>query len=133
MADNFLYYRYQSGNRDNWKEAFALLSTLKADGEPVVTINRPLADYYMQEATVSMLHLDLADYVADKRRVWFVVDLTTPVKAPQAFHWILTNTQFVDERDVTVGARTFPMRIHLYDSEYPPGYKASPASTVTPP
>jgi 4-amino-4-deoxy-L-arabinose transferase-like glycosyltransferase len=133
MADNFLYFQYQNGNRDNWKDAFALLSTLKADGDPVVTINRPLADYYMREATVSMLHLDLADYVADKRRVWFVVDLTTPVKAPQAYHWILTNTQIVDERDVTVGARTFPMRIHLYDSEYHPAYNANPASTVTPP
>jgi 4-amino-4-deoxy-L-arabinose transferase-like glycosyltransferase len=133
LADDFLYFRYQNGNRDNWKDAFALLSTLKADGDPVVTTNRPLADYYMREATVSMLHLDPAEYVADKRRVWFVVDLTTPVKTPRAYHWILANTQLVDERDVTVGARTFPMRIHLYDSEYHPTYKASPGASVTPP
>jgi uncharacterized membrane protein len=117
MADNFLYYRYQNGNRDNWKDAFALVSALKEDGDPVVTTHRELADYYMQQVTVDVQAIDVKKFVDGQPRVWFVLDLTAPDKAPRAYQWILANTQLVATLDVTVSARTYPMRIHLYDRQ----------------
>jgi mannosyltransferase len=115
MSDNLLYYRYQNGNRDDWKGAMALIRAARAENEPVVATHRALATYYLGERTVNMETIDVARFVENKERVWFVVDLTTSDKAPEAYHWIQANAQLFAVLDVTVSARTFPMRIFVYE------------------
>lgn len=115
MADNALYYRFQNGNRDNWKDAFALIQARKEAGDRVVTTHRVLADYYLQERTYPMKNLDIASTAEISQTVWFVIDLTAPDKAPDATRWIEQNAQPIANLDVTVSARTFPMRIYMHD------------------
>jgi 4-amino-4-deoxy-L-arabinose transferase-like glycosyltransferase len=120
MGDNYLYYTHQNGNRDNWKDAFALIATMKEPGDLVVTTHRELANYYLGESTVGLQSVSFPSFVSDKARVWFLVDVTTLQKAPQAHRWILANTHLISTLDVNVSARTFPMSVHLYIADYPP-------------
>jgi hypothetical protein len=55
--------------------------------------------------------------VRAKPRTWFVVDGTTPTKVPQVYRWILANAELIASFDVSVSARTYPMRVYLYDPE----------------
>jgi mannosyltransferase len=129
MGDNALYYQYQNGNRDNWKSALALIADSKEDGDLVVTTHRELADFYLGENTLGMQRIEIDDLVTRKTRSWFVVDLTAPDKAPEVHRWILENTLQLADMDVTVNARTFPMRIHLYDPELIPIRVGLPTTT----
>ena len=120
MGDNMLYYQYQNGNRDNWKAAFAFITKQKAAGDIVVTANRSLANYYLKEETVGMQSLEilgLEHAIDGKRRTWFVLDITAADKGPTVSRWAQLNAQYVGSFDVTFSARTFPMRVYLYDPE----------------
>lgn len=115
MGDNLLYYRYQNGNRDDWKGAFAFIASEKEEGDIVVTTHRELADYYMQEETVRMQNVDVDYILESQNRIWFVLDLTVPAKAPKISKWVKENAWQVADLDVTVSARTFPMGVYLFD------------------
>jgi hypothetical protein len=129
MADNVIYFKFQNGNRDNWKDAFALIASRKLSEDQVVSIDRRLADYYMSEQTTSLLTIDdIDEFVRASPRTWFVVDGTVPSKVPQTYRWILAHTEFVASFDVSVSARTFPMRIYLYDPARPPNGSDSQAA-----
>lgn len=118
MSDNLLYYRYQNGNRDDWKAAFAFIQEHAGENDRIVTPQPELADYYLQTLATSSLHWgDVDDMLGDEERVWFVLDLTTPSKEPAKHRWIVNNAQHVAAFDVTVAGRTFPMRIYLYEKQ----------------
>ncbi|MCB8981750.1 MAG: glycosyltransferase family 39 protein [Ardenticatenaceae bacterium] len=118
MADNFLYYKYQNGNRDNWKAAFDYIDAHSEEGDQVITTHKPLADYYLRQETVGMQMVErsgLADALASENRVWIVLDLTASGKSPAVFRWARENAHFVTEFSVYFSARTYPMEIYLYD------------------
>ena len=48
MGEVTLYYRYQNGNREDWKTAFALVNRLKEPDDKVVVTNTLLGDYYTE-------------------------------------------------------------------------------------
>jgi hypothetical protein len=115
IGEGLLYFNYQNGNRDKWKEAFAWIADHKGDGDLVITVHRDLADYYLKEPTVGFRHVDIQQLSTGQQRVWFVLDLTAPVQAPSLVDWFRRNADEVASMDVTVHARTYPMRIYLYD------------------
>lgn len=117
MSDNLLYYRYQNGNRDNWKAAFAFIQERAGEDDRVVTPQQDLADYYLQRETSNLHWGDVDDMLGDEERVWFILDLTTPSKEPVKHRWVVNNAQHVAAFDVTVAGRTFPMRVYLYESQ----------------
>jgi uncharacterized membrane protein len=120
LGDDILYYQFQNGNRDNWKDAFAFIGARKQPDDLVVTTHTDLAKYYLQERTIGMPSANIDRIVANKQRAWFVLDLTAPKKAPEVYRWVRANAQEVANLDVTVSARTFPMRIYLYDPAQAP-------------
>jgi hypothetical protein len=115
IGEGLLYYRYQNGNRDKWKEAFAWIAEHKEDGDLVVTVHRDLADYYLKEPTIGPRQIDVQQLSTGQQRIWFVLDLTAPVKAPALVDWFRQNANEVASMDVSVHARTYPMRVYLYD------------------
>jgi mannosyltransferase len=116
LADNFLYFQYQNGNRDDWRSAFAYIEQHQFAGDRVVTTHHELADYYLGRDTISMMAIDdVEEFMAREGRTWFVIDLTTADKSPRMYNWIIDNTKFETAFDVTVGARTWPMRVYIYD------------------
>ena len=118
MTENFLYYNYQYGNRDNWKEAFELIATRMDDEDTVITSNRALADYYLETETIGMQSVEVAglDKVIDgNERVWVVIDVTAVGKGPTVIEWARANARYIDSFDVNISARTFPMEVYLYN------------------
>lgn len=115
MSENLMYYGYQNGNRDDWKGAFAWLKAHKQPGDVVITVHRDLADFYLQESTMGVQRLDIKQLAGDGRRLWFVLDLTAPTKAPDLVNWFQRNGRQMASMDISVHARVYPMRIYLYD------------------
>ena len=116
MSENVLYYRYQNGNRDNWKAAFELVKEKKEEGDLVVAINPELSNYYLQErVTVGLRYFDLTSLESSNERVWFIEDMVTEQKFPHVHHWLTNHTQLIGIFDTVVQARNFTMRVYLYD------------------
>jgi len=117
LGEDVLYYKYQNGNRDNWKAAFESVRQQKEVGDLVVAAHPGLGDYYLQEKTISMDGLDLSRIEGNEGRVWFVEDMNVEELAPQVHDWIEENAQLVANLDVHAHARNFKMRIYLYDPD----------------
>jgi hypothetical protein len=115
LGEDVLYYKYQNGNRDNWKAALELVRQQKEAGDLVVTANRALGDYYLQEKTIGLQGLDLSRIEGNGSRVWFVEDMNVEELFPQVHDWVEQNAQLVANLDVHVRARNFKMRVYLYD------------------
>jgi len=115
LGDNLLYYRYQNGNRDNWRDALAYIEQRAEANDMIITTHRELANYYLPQRTVGMQSLDLSAIQNNSQRAWFVLDLTAPDKAPEVYAWVQRNGRLMSSFDVTVTARTYPMRVYLYD------------------
>jgi mannosyltransferase len=114
LSANILYYRYQNGNRDNWKEALEWVKERKQEGDLVVTINPELTNYYLEDKSVHFQEFDLATVDETKRRVWFVEDMIAQEAYPQLHIWLEQNAQPVANFDVHVQARNFRMRVYFY-------------------
>jgi len=119
LSEDVLYYKYQNGNRDNWRAAFEFVQQQKAKGDLVIVPDPSLADYYLQEETFSMGEVDLTHLGEVKERVWFVEDMNVEVKFPQVHDWIQENAELVANMDVQVRARNFIMRVFVYDPTRP--------------
>ena len=115
LVSNILYYRYQNGNRDNWKGALTWVREHKQDGDLVVTMNRELGDYYLQDKTIHFQELDITDIADNGTRAWFVEDMTVQTSLPEVSAWLEQNARLVANFDVHVQARNFKMRVYVYD------------------
>lgn len=115
LSEDVLYYQYQNGNRDNWKAAFQVIKSQKETNDIVVSINPELANYYLQDKTISFNDLDLTNIEENDRRVWFVEDMVVQELSPDMHYWLTKNTHQLANLDVHAQARNFTMRVYLYD------------------
>ncbi len=116
LSENLLYYQYQNGNRDNWKGALAYVAQQKGPDDVVVVPNQLLGEYYLDKSIIPMAKLDLSTLQGDNR-VWFVEDMNVAAKWPHVLDWIHGNTIQMAQMDVHVQARTYKMRVYLYDPQ----------------
>jgi hypothetical protein len=114
-----LYFRYQNGNRDDWRAAFAFIQQHKRAADLVVAADQQIADYYLQTETLAWDRYDPTAFSAKGRRIWFVEDMNTEAVQPHLFAWIKQHAQQVADLDVHVQARNFKMRVYLYDPIQP--------------
>lgn len=114
LGENLLYYRYQNGNRDDWKSAFELIKTEMQPGDLTVSVNPELADFYMQEQTYSFADLDFEALPDKQQRIWFVED-TVAIETTGAHSWLNDNAWLIGNFDVQAQAQSFSMRVYLYD------------------
>lgn len=119
LSEAVLYYRYQNGNRDNWKDAFTLINRLKEPGDLVVVTNNDLGDYYTGEETENYFRFDTQNLPNNGERIWFVEDnnLGEKIEIADKLRWVQANADLVANFDVHVRARNFKMRVYLYDPE----------------
>lgn len=115
LQDDMLYHRFQNGNRDDWKSAFEVVRAQRAPGDLVVTHNPEIGDYYLRDTTVGLSRFDLTTLGNEGRRVWFVEDIVAQEIFPDVHTWLEKNARLVADFDVHVQARTFTMRVYLYD------------------
>jgi mannosyltransferase len=117
MADNMLYFFYQNGNRDNWKAAVEFVATNMEPGDQVAAVDRHLLEYYLQDRAIDMHFLEQAGLglvTQNQASTWFLLDLTAPDKTPRTTLWVQKNALFIEQFDVVVSARRFPMQIYKY-------------------
>lgn len=119
LSEDVLYYQYQNGNRDNWRAAFEYVQQQKAERDLVIVPDHNLADYYLQEQTVSMGGVNLTRLREVEGKVWFLEDMNVEVKYPQLYEWMLENSELVANMDVHLRARNFKMRVYMYDPAEP--------------
>ena len=116
LSEDMLYFRYQNGNRDDWKSALNFVKQNKQPGDLVVSANPAIGDYYLGETTISMAKIDLDSLVNSNKRIWFVEDFNVDEKWPRVHRWIRENATLVGVFDVHLQARVFTLRVYLYES-----------------
>jgi len=120
LSENVLYYRYQNGNRDDWKNAFALVNKQKLPGDLVIVSEQGMGDYYLdEEITAHYRSLDYDNLPETDHRYWFIVDNNVGEKYSAILDWVVENADLLENYDVNVRARNFQMRIYLYDPSAP--------------
>jgi uncharacterized membrane protein len=116
MGENVLYYQYQNGNRDDWKGAFELVEKLKKPGDIVIVTEEGMAQYYLEGENINDFSFIDYDALSESgQRYWFIEDNNLGEKDPQILEWVKENSELVANKDVEVRARTFKMRIYLFD------------------
>jgi hypothetical protein len=118
LSESFVYYQYQHGNRDRWKEAFEFVEENQKAGDLVVVANTGVGDYYLGAGTIGFKQLDVRD-LEGVSRAWFVEDLTVKDLFPAQHAWMEENARLAANFDNTVSARVFTMRVYLYDNYHP--------------
>jgi uncharacterized membrane protein len=120
LSENVLYYEYHKGNREDYRAAFELIRDSKAQGDLVVTNKPELAHYYLGEAPTGMALLARGRIAPGQQRMWIVEDMSVRQAYPQFHRWMLEHSILVGNFDNHVHARTFIMRVYLYDPAVTP-------------
>jgi len=115
LGEDVLYFRYQHGNRDNWKAAYAFIEDRKAPGDLIITANRAVGNFYLDDPLIGMDSLSQEDLDGNQNRIWFVEDMTAEDKWPWVHRWVNRHAILVANFDNHVQARNFKMRVYLYD------------------
>jgi mannosyltransferase len=119
LSQNVLYYGFQNGNRENYKDAFALVQQHKQTEDFVVSTRSEIGEYYLGHEVVDSNRIDLDGIIASGHPAWFVMDNRTHV-SERLQTWIGSETQLVDVYDVYVPGRPMTMRVYYFDPEEMP-------------
>jgi hypothetical protein len=114
MVDNVMYFRFNSGNRPNWKAAYAYVERNWQPGDIVAVPEPLLGEYYMPGKTVDVASLDLDAVETGDQRVWFLEDLNLEYQRNAVYEWLHSKSIESAVFDVQVQARNFKMRVHEY-------------------
>jgi hypothetical protein len=126
LSENYLYYRYQNGNRDDWRAAFNFIQERQLTDDLVFAGEPDVGDYYLGQRTFSIGDFEENALKRKNRRAWFVTDMNTQELHPKQLAWIEEHARQVANFDVAVRGRTLKMRVYLYDPDWetnriPPG------------
>jgi hypothetical protein len=113
LSDDFLYFNYQNGNRENGRAAYFYIRQRLDPGDLVVSADSEVGDYYMGDRTLPMGLFD-PDRLNHYSRAWFVEDLDSADLYPGQMQWIIGHATRVADFDVNAGPRVFKMRVYLY-------------------
>jgi mannosyltransferase len=115
LSEDYLYYRYQNGNRDNWRAALQFIKE-KGQVDDIVFLGDPdVGNYYLSRRTYHLGDFDANAVSQSSRRSWFIVDMNTPELFPETLTWIEEHGHQVADFDVAVRGRTYTMRVYLYN------------------
>jgi len=116
-SENFLYFRYQNGNRENWRDAFAYVNQHRQPDDLVVASFPAAGEYYLGPDVLWSVEVQPDDIENSGHRVWFVLNNAIEWGVP-LHSWIKDNAQNVADFDVVVNsARTYNMHVYLYTPE----------------
>lgn len=112
LSQNMFYFKYQQGNRSDWKEAYDVVKQRIMDGDIVASAQPEVGEYYLGRDVVMIDEIDPAKLIQDKQRVWFV-DMGWA--NPNLQKWIIENCTLIDVKDVHTPIQTMMMRVFLFD------------------
>ena len=115
LSQDVLYYRFQNGNRDDWRGAVEIVESRMEPGDWVISSAPNVASYYLDAPVMSMDNLDLQLLDSSETPMWFLEDMNAARRFPGAFKWMTDNADLVANLDVHVEARNFLMRVYYFD------------------
>jgi len=113
FGEDLMYYRYQNGNRDNWKAALQYVQEHRGPNDIVVSSNPDVSNLYLDQKTFPLSDWDPAS-LDSPGRAWILEDMNVQEMLPGKLAWLRENTREVADFDVHVQARNFKMRVYLY-------------------
>jgi hypothetical protein len=114
LAQDWLYFQHQNGNRPDWKNAFAQVKANKTS-EDIIFATRPrLGRHYLGENVIWANNLDPDTLIRNHRRAWFVIDLNSGID-PDVYQWVEEHSKLVGIHDVYMPGKRMVMRVHVYD------------------
>jgi uncharacterized membrane protein len=124
LAQDYLYYTYQQGNRENWKAAFQFVRDKMGEDDLIVTTMPRVGEYYLGQEVDWIGAINPINIVDDGQRVWFVEDNRIKYIDPKIQEWVEDNAKLVADFDVPTSVYTYKMRVYLYDPSH--GHRAIP-------
>jgi hypothetical protein len=110
---NKMYYAYQGGHRDNWKEAAHFIQQEKETTDLVVSAIPAIVDYYLQDNVQYFGNVDLDTILQNGQRVWFIEDFGIDQTAGKTFEqWTASHCDLAGDWSQYVGGRMWKMRVH---------------------
>jgi mannosyltransferase len=116
FSQNFLYFNFQNGNRENFKDAYALVQERMQPEDWVVTTRPEIAGYYMGIQAVDSNRIDLDGIISSGRPAWFVMDNRTYI-SNELQTWLSTHTRIEGVFDVYIPGRPMEMRVYFYNDK----------------
>jgi mannosyltransferase len=113
LGEDLMYFRFQNGNRDNWKAAVQYVQEHRTPNDIVVSANPDVSDLYLGHNTIPLLDWDPASFTSPGR-AWILEDMNVQEMLPGKLEWLRENARQVADFDVHVQARNFKMRVYLY-------------------
>ena len=115
LSQNLLYFRYQNGNRDDWRAATAVVQQHKEAGDLIFAAHPDLAAYYLGEPVDGLHKLDLDGVDSTGQRIWLIEDMNVAEVYPHVEAWLHQGPRLISVHDVNVQARNFKLRVYLYE------------------
>jgi len=115
LSEDILYFKFQNGNRPQWREAFQFILEYQRPDDRILSTDPDLANHYTGQETMSMEGIDLSRLENGNRRVWIVQDSTVEERYPVLMEWIHDQARLAAIYDVNVHPRLFKMRVYLYN------------------
>ena len=118
VSQNFLYFNYQNGNREDFKGAFEIVAEHKLLDDLIVSGRPEIGRYYLNDKVKSARNVKIEDIENSDQQTLFVVDNRSgfPSKLQE---WIEDNSQLIGVRDVYVPGKVMMMRVYLYQPRAP--------------
>jgi hypothetical protein len=115
LVEDVFYFRSQNGNRDDWKGAVGYIAGRLQPGEQVIGNDPALVEYYLKSGSEDFRGLELDQIEQGGRRVWFIEDTNSLELYPQVHAWLSQKAQLAAVYDVHVHAKTYWMRVYLFN------------------
>lgn len=113
LGEDLMYFRYQNGNRDNWKAALQYVQQHRKPNDIIISPNPDVSNLYLDEKAFPLLDWDPAS-LDSPGRAWILEDMVVQEMLPDKLAWLRENAREVADFDVHVQARNFKMRVYLY-------------------
>ena len=114
-SEDVLYYRFQNGNRDDWRGALQVVKSRMEPGDLVISSSPNVASYYLGAPVLGFENFDLEAPDESGAPTWFVADMNAKGRYPATYQWMTNNADLVANLDVHVRARNFLMRVYYLD------------------
>jgi mannosyltransferase len=114
VSQNVLYYGFQNGNRENFKDAFAMVQEQGLPTDQVVSTRPEIAEHYLGMQAIDSNRIDLDGIEAEGKRTWFVLDSRTHI-SDKLQAWVDQNSELTGVFDVHMPGKSMLMRVYLFD------------------
>jgi mannosyltransferase len=112
-SQNVLYYGFQNGNRENFKDAFAMVQERGLPTDHVVSTRPEIAAHYLGVQAIDSNRIDLDGIEAAGERTWFVLDSRTHI-SDRLQSWVDEKAKLKGVFDVHMPGKEMLMRVYLF-------------------